>query len=251
MSSAEIEDGVEQVPESLYRFFADEVFSALGPEVRQGLTTLSVAPLLDSELAVALLGTDVAESVCAAAIDVGLLVERERRLDLHPLARAFLEERSSQLGLVPREGAAGICLGIYRERHEWDAAFDLISRARLVSELEELMRAALDELLEAARLRRSRDGAISRSALASMRRCSRLRVRRRCCAHGRQVEAIAHAEAAAAGDSALEFRALSVAGRAAQLASREAEPWGSTNAPRLSRRLRRRCVTPDGDNSFA
>jgi DNA-binding CsgD family transcriptional regulator len=223
VSSAEIEDGVKQVPESLYMFFADEVFSALGPEVRQGLTTLSVAPLLDSELAVALLGTDVAESVCAAAIDVGLLVERERRLDLHPLARAFLEERSSQLGLVPRKGAAGMCLGIYRERHEWDAAFDLITRARLVSELEELMRAALDELLEAARLptlERWCDLALSGGIAAPVFALARAETMLR---HGRQVEAIAHAEAAAAGDSALAFRALSVAGRAAHLASREAD----------------------------
>ncbi len=39
--------------------------------------------------------------------------------------------------------------------------------------------------------------------------------------NGRHVEAVAHAEAAAAGEPALEFRALSLAGRAAHLASRE------------------------------
>ncbi len=100
-SSAEIADGVEQVPESLYRFFADEVFSALGQDIRQGLTTLAVAPLLDRELARALLGRNASEAVCAAALDVGLLAERDGRLDLHPLARVFLEERSAQLGVVP------------------------------------------------------------------------------------------------------------------------------------------------------
>ena len=92
VSSAELEEGTDEVPESLYRFFADEVFSALGPDVQQGLTTLAVAPVLDAELASALLEPSPAESVCAAALDVGLLVEREGRLDLHPLARAFLEE---------------------------------------------------------------------------------------------------------------------------------------------------------------
>ncbi len=35
VSSAEIEDGADQVPESLYRFFADEVFGALDADVRQ------------------------------------------------------------------------------------------------------------------------------------------------------------------------------------------------------------------------
>src|SRR4029453_2356996 len=42
VSSAEIESDVEQVPESLYRFFAEEVFAALGPDVQSCLTTLSV-----------------------------------------------------------------------------------------------------------------------------------------------------------------------------------------------------------------
>ena len=73
------------------------------PDVRQGLTTLAVAPLLDYELATALLGRSSRHGVMSAALDVGLLVEREQRLDLHPLARAFLEERSAQLGLVAAE----------------------------------------------------------------------------------------------------------------------------------------------------
>ena len=37
VSSAEIDSAAEQVPESLYRFFAEEVFGALGAEVQQGL----------------------------------------------------------------------------------------------------------------------------------------------------------------------------------------------------------------------
>ena len=222
-SSAEIEDGVEAVPESLYRFFADEVFSALGPDVQQGLTTLAVAPVIDNEVATALLGADVADVVSAAALDVGLLAERETRLDLHPLARAFLEERSRQLGLRPSDTALEICLGIYRERRDWDAGFDLISRARLTCELEDLMGRALDDLLEAARISTlerwcdfARDVHVDSPIFSLARAETMLR-------DGRHIEAIAHAERAAAGDLALEFRALSIAGRAAHLASREVE----------------------------
>jgi DNA-binding CsgD family transcriptional regulator len=220
VSSAEIEDGIDQVPESLYRFFADEVFSALGADVRQGLTTLAVAPLLDAELASALLGDEVAESVCVAALDVGLLVEREARLDLHPLARAFLEEKSGQLGLAPSDHAAAIALKIYRGRREWDAAFDLIRRSQLTDELEDLMRAALDELLESARLptierwcELARDARLEAPIFSLARAETMLRL-------GRHVEAIAHAESAAAEPS-LAFRALCVGGGAAHLASRE------------------------------
>ena len=220
-SSAEIEDSAEQVPESLYRFFADEVFSALGSEVRQGLTTLSVAPLIDGELATTLLGTEAAELVCTAALDVGLLVERDARLDLHPLARAFLEERSGQLGLRPAADAAEICLGIYRERHLWDPAFDLIARAKLTRELEDLMRTGLDELLDTARLSTlqrwcdlARESGVDCPIFGLARAETMLR-------DGRYIEAVAHAEGAAAGDSALGSRALSVA--------------GSCSSPRLQR----------------
>ena len=106
VSSAELETNAEAVPASLYHFFAEEVFSALGDEVQQGLTTLALAPVLDEDLARALLGSS-AGLVCGAAVDVGLLVEREHRLDLHPLARMFLEERTAQLGLAPAEGPTG------------------------------------------------------------------------------------------------------------------------------------------------
>ncbi|HUG65636.1 MAG TPA: hypothetical protein VMK83_10500, partial [Gaiellaceae bacterium] len=214
-SSAEISTGAEQVPESLYRFFADEVFSALGPDIRQGLTTLALAPQLDHELAVRLLGVESAELVCSAALDVGLLVERGQQLDLHPLARAFLEERSVQLGLMPAPDAAAVCLDVYRMRREWDAAFELIVRTRAENELEDLMRRALDELLDTARLstlERWCDLATDVGVVAPIFALARAEIMLR---HGRHVEAISHAEAAAAREPALEFRALSVAGRAA------------------------------------
>lgn len=221
VSSAEIEDDIDQVPESLYRFFADEVFGALGSEVRQGLTTLAVAPLLDHELAAALLGSEGAELVCSAALDVGLLVERGPHLDLHPLARAFLEDKSAQLGLAPADGAATTCLDMYRSRREWDAAFELIVRTGATLELEDLMRRALDDLLDTARLSTLQkwcDLAAKVEVDAPIFALARAETMLR---NGRHVEAVAHAEAAAAREPALEFRALSVGGRAAHLASRE------------------------------
>ena len=208
VSSAEIDEGVDQVPESLYRFFADEVFGSLGAEVRQGLTTLAVAPLLDHELATSLLGSDAADLVCSAALDVGLLVEREQRLDLHPLARAFLEERSEQLGLTPAEDAAATCLDMYRTRREWDAAFDAIVRSGATGELEDLMRRALDELLDAARLSTLTkwcDLALAAGVDSPIFAVARAETMLR---QGRHIEAVAYAEAAAVRERALAFRAL-------------------------------------------
>ncbi len=223
VSSAEIQSETEQVPESLYRFFAEEVFSALGEDVQQGMTTLSVAPVLDRELAGALIGSETAEVVCAAALDVGILVERGVQLELHPLARSFLDERSEQLGLTPAAGATGVCLEHYRSRHDWDAAFDVVVRWFLSDELEPLVRAALDDLLDTARLptvQRWCEFASDADLEAATFSVARAEVALR---YGRHVEAIAHAEGAASLDSELAFRALSIAGRAAHLASREDE----------------------------
>ena len=112
VTTAEIEDS-EQLPEALYRFFAEEVFEALDDEVKAGLATLAVAPILDRELAMELLG-ERAEYVCGAAIRVGVLVERGQQLELHPLARSFLEDRCAQIGLAPEQDTALKCLGYYR-----------------------------------------------------------------------------------------------------------------------------------------
>jgi DNA-binding NarL/FixJ family response regulator len=115
-----------------------------------------------------------------------------------------------------------VCLDVYRSRREWDAAFDVIVRTQARNELEDLMRRALDDLLDTARLSTLErwcdlaadldiDAPIFSLALAEL----MLR-------YGRHVEAMSRAESAAA-DPELEFRALSVAGRAAHLASREAD----------------------------
>ena len=219
VSSAEIESGEDAtVPESLYRFFAEEVFDALGGDVREGLGLLSVAPVIDRELADELLGEARAESVCGSALDVGILVERDTRLELHPLARSFLEERAVA---VPSRSAISTCLEHYRKRRDWDAAFDLVRR-NAPDELEGLLSAALDDLLETARLSTIEawcDFASARGIDEPIVALARAETALR---QGRQARAQAYAEAAARS-SALAFRALSLAGRAAHLASREAE----------------------------
>ena len=130
VSNVELEDS-EQLPESLYRFFAEEVFASLDDDVKAGLATLAVAPVLDRELASELLGSERAEIVCAAALEVGILVERGGLLELHPLARSFLEERCAQLGFVPEPDSVAKTVEHYIARREWDAAFDVIARNRL------------------------------------------------------------------------------------------------------------------------
>lgn len=212
----------DRVPESLYRFFAEEVFAGLGERAQLGLATLAVAPVLDRELGVRLLGSDF-QPVCAAALEVGILVERGTQLELHPLARSFLAERTEQLGLSVPDYVAQQCLEVYRVRREWDAAFDLVVRHGPAEQIEDLLLGALDELLETARLSTierwcafAHDAHLKSPILSLALAEVALR-------HGRLAEAQAHAEVAAAVKSELQSRALATAGRAAHLASREEE----------------------------
>ena len=219
VSSAEIDEDLE-VPESLYRFFAEEVFGALGPDVQAYLATLATLPLLDRELVGKLLA-DRAEHVLSATLDVGVLVERGTMLEIHPLARSFLEERNEQLGVAPDPAASARALAHYRSHRDWDAAFELVARRHLAHELEPLLSDALDELLAAARLQTIDSWcklALEASLDSPLFSVARAELSLR---QGRHAEAETFAESAAVTGSPHAFRALCVAGRAAHLASRE------------------------------
>jgi DNA-binding CsgD family transcriptional regulator len=220
VSTAEVES-LNQVPEALYQFFAEEVFAALGDDVQTGLATLAVAPVIDRELAATLLGAN-ADAIVLAALDVGIVVERGAQLELHPLARSFLEERRAQLRLTVPADAVGRCLGVYRRRREWDAALDIVAKNNLTTEIEPVLRDALDDLLDMARLSSIKQWlALARKARLDGPTVS-LATAEAALRYGRCAEARTFAEAAAlSGAPGIAFRALSLAGRATHLVSNE------------------------------
>ena len=148
--SALPDEGLE-LPQQIYEFFAEEVYRGLEPDSRIGLGLLATAPSLDRELAAELLGPERASRVCAEALGLGVLEERDGKLELHPLAAAFLEERARRDTEGEFTDALGTALEVYRQRREWDAAFEVLAR-RGFAGVEELIEEAIDELLNAARL---------------------------------------------------------------------------------------------------
>ena len=213
-----------ELPGQLYEFFADEVYRGLEPDVRNGLGLLATAPSLDRELAVELLGAERAERVCGEALTLGVLEERGGKLELHPLAAAFLEERARREGCAEIPDAVVECLGVYRRREEWDAAFELVCRYGSDADLHALFSEALDSLLNGARLAtiqtwidRAEAKRLSSAAVDVAKAELALR-------GGRHMSAQAFAEAAmavAAEGDADWLRAAMVAGRAAHAGSRE------------------------------
>ncbi len=223
ITDATPEGGVD-VPEALYEFFADEVYRGLEPPVRTGLAILGALPVVDREVAVELLGAERALAVCSEALTLGVLDEREGRLELHPLAATFLEARARRDAGSELEQVAPTALAAYRRRHEWDAAFDVVDRFGLDAELEPLVAEALDELLNAGRLATleaqvERGGSsVPTSPILSIAKAEV------CLRTGRHITAQAVAEAAAEITDIrddLHSQLLSVAGRSAHLGSRE------------------------------
>ena len=216
------DEGLE-LPQQIYEFFAEEVYRGLEPDSRLGLGLLATAPSLDRELAAELLGPERAARVCAEALGLGVLEERDGKLELHPLAAAFLEEQAR------RETSSGIdqvvarCLSAYRRRLEWDAAFDLVERYGTGSDFEALFADALETLLNAARLAtvetwigRSKAKHLSSSTIEVAKAELALR-------DGRHLSAQTFAQTALAlaTNHRDAWRAAMVAGRAAHSGSRE------------------------------
>jgi DNA-binding NarL/FixJ family response regulator len=214
------------LPDQLYEYFAEEVYRSLQPESRVALVVLATAPSLDRELAAELLGSERAERFCAEALGVGVLEEREGRLELHPLAAAFLEQQARRGTAQNINEPIGICLAAYRRRREWDAAFELVDRFGTADDFEALFSDALETLLNEARLAtveswiaRANERRLSTATVSVARAEIALR-------EGRHLSAQTIAEAAIVASQGRDaWRAAMVAGRAAHSGSRDESAW--------------------------
>jgi DNA-binding NarL/FixJ family response regulator len=213
-------------PDSLYELFADEIYRGLDPGLRTGLAILAAMPHVDRELAAVIFGAEQAERICDDALGLGLMDARDGRLELHPLAAAFFGSRGRTDATRDVRGAAASALDLYRERHQWDSAFELIRRFEIDAELGDLMVAAMDDTLNAGRLPVLRDWARYararrfRHPVVSLAEVE-LELRR-----GRHLTSLTLARAALANGSAtgdLRYRITMTAARAAHAGSHDEE----------------------------
>jgi ATP/maltotriose-dependent transcriptional regulator MalT len=137
------------LPDALYEYFAEELYQAAPFEVQEALCKLALAPSLSHAVPDFLLG-DRVEALLGEAVRLGFLTSsRPGSIDLHPLLRAFLDSRN-------RDKASTASLAHTLARHlaaqqAWDDAFVLLERFFSESLFQELLEAALPELLREAR----------------------------------------------------------------------------------------------------
>jgi DNA-binding NarL/FixJ family response regulator len=142
-----------ELPDALYDFFAEELYRGLDPTVRTGLAILAEMPLVDRELAAAILGEERAQEVCDEAVRLGILDERGGRLEFHPLlAAACFERRLRGSASQPATEFLRHASDHYRIRGELDAAFEVAERKGGAGDVDRLVAESMDELLDTARL---------------------------------------------------------------------------------------------------
>jgi DNA-binding CsgD family transcriptional regulator len=213
-----------ELPESLFEFFAEELYRGLDPSVRTGLAVLVEMPLIDRELAAAILGPERARSVCNEALRLGVLTDRDGYLEFHPLVASFFERRTARESGSRQPDLLRDAWIHYRGRGEFDAAFDLTEKVGTARDVDRLVLDSMDALLEGARVptlehwvlrAADRVGETTSVLLAQAEIALR---------QGRHLAAQAVAERVCrSGEPAGAFRALMIAGRAAHVGSREDE----------------------------
>jgi DNA-binding CsgD family transcriptional regulator len=226
----DLEDVDPITGESLYDLFADRVCERLEPTVRAGLELLAALPLVDHELVVTLLGAERGELVVGEALRLGLLDEREDRLEIHPLLESFLRRRARAESREEATEAFPAAAAYYTSRNEPDAAFDLAHDLGVPSDVDRLLIESMDELLNNARLS-TLESWVARSARlvgespAVLVSRAEIALRR-----GRHLTAQALADRAAQMEDVSQetaYRAHIVGGRAAHIGQREDEALAS------------------------
>ena len=136
----------------LFGFFADEIYRRIDQPVRQALCELALYDTEGRHLALSQMPSDVVEQVVAVGLDSGFLTElHDKRLDMHPLLRTFLqrkvEDESARSSAASVETAAGVLMA----HRLWDEAFDLMRRFKQEHLIPVLIAASMDELLTSGR----------------------------------------------------------------------------------------------------
>lgn len=207
------------LPETLYEYLADELFSKNSSEAQEALPKLALSPRISIDAARAVCG-DSASQVLAEASEAGYFAGSLDEPSLHPLLRQFLLNKLDR-SAADVVGTVRTLTDLFIQAHEWDDAFYVIRNAPDSQALLSLIEAGHEELLRTGRT-------ITLSEWVDAARVARVHtplvIVLQAELAGREGDA-ARAErialqATSEGDQTLRFRALCLAGRAAHLDNR-------------------------------
>ena len=212
------------LPETLYDFFAEEIYDGLEPRLRKDLRAARDDAARRSRAVVTLLGPERGQQTVDEALALGIFDERDDRLELHPLVESFFEKRARAETRAEAVEAFPTAWAYYTAQKEPDAAFDLAHELGVPSDVDRLLIESMDELLNSARLstletRVGRAVRLVGETPAVLVAQAEIALRR-----GRHLTAQALADRAVRADGSrpeVMYRAYLLGGRAAHIGQRE------------------------------
>ncbi len=150
--------------QSLYSFFAEEVFRSLSSASRDGLPLLAGIPAVDPSIARTVLG-GVADHVLQEAMAIGIMSAEGGAIRLHPLAKSYLS--SVPCDPIETSRVARVAVDEYVKRGWWESAASVLEAFSDPSLLDRVFDEGLSQMLDAGqietvrRLVRAGDGCVT------------------------------------------------------------------------------------------
>lgn len=141
------EDGL---PDALYDYLAEELYQAATPDMQRQLRRLAVAPSLADGAAEFLLGSP-AGTVLREGVRLGFLSARAHAVEIHPLLRAFLRRKVSEMG-SEHDGDAEKLAYFLVKRSAWEDALLLSETLDSAELFVSLFERGLSQMLAEARM---------------------------------------------------------------------------------------------------
>jgi LuxR family maltose regulon positive regulatory protein len=136
------------LPPTLHSYIADELFASVEPSAHLDVAQLALIPTPTNRLARRLLGSE-GGSVLAEALRVGFLTEEDGgTFSIHPLLRAFLRRKLSDLPPNQLEPVLARAVNLLIQERLWEGAYDVVLEFERPDLLEALLEASLYDLLD-------------------------------------------------------------------------------------------------------
>ncbi len=145
--SSDVPLSVDALSATLYDYFAEELYERAPPGVQRTLTEIALLPPLESEELAEFLQE---KATATPVLATGLAYESDGRIEIHPLARAFLLTKVRAREDWRAAVTKSIDLAI--EKRRWDEAFDLVAEFDFDDRLEGLITMAFSPLIETGRI---------------------------------------------------------------------------------------------------
>jgi LuxR family maltose regulon positive regulatory protein len=146
-----LQEDASEVPETLHRYFAEELYDAVSAETRWRAAQLSIAPVIDGSVATALFGKR-GRAVLEQAYETGFLTKGVSGFEMHPLLRQFLHTKLTEFEDEQVRSSARAVANAYADACRWDDAASVAAEFRLVDVTLAVLTDALDAVLSEGRV---------------------------------------------------------------------------------------------------